>query len=415
MALEPIAQSLEALRRRLAAAVPGGGTSNGAPRGDALETLQAFQTAVEELLVAQEEIRGQNEELILARHDLEAERQRYRDLFEFAPDPYLVTDRGGTIQEANRAAGELLNTPPKTLSGKPLVLFVEPDDRLAFQARLARLGQEPTAEAWELRLRPREQSTLTAAVTAAAVRDGRGASTSLRWMVRDVTARKQEERLAALGQMSAGLAHEGRNALQRAQACLERLAWKLQDRPEALDLLRRLELAQNDLIRLFEDVREYAGPLRLDLKACDLAAVWREAWERVQPLRDGRDARLVEEADVDRTCRADARRLSQVFRNVFENALAACADPVRITVACAEAALNGAPALRVAVRDNGPGLGDEPRRKIFEPFFTTKSQGMGLGMAIARQIVETHAGRISVDDGPAPGAEILITLPRRQP
>jgi two-component system, LuxR family, sensor kinase FixL len=105
----------------------------------------------------------------------------------------------------------------------------------------------------------------------------------------------------------------------------------------------------------------------------------------------------------------DPFRLEQVLRNIFENSLAACRDPVE--VACSPDTLDGEPALRVAVRDNGPGLNAEQRQRIFEPFFTTKTQGTGLGMAIAERIVEAHGGQIGVGT-PACGAEILITLPR---
>ena len=75
----------------------------------------------------------------------------------------------------------------------------------------------------------------------------------------------------------------------------------------------------------------------------------------------------------------------------------------------------GQPALRIAVRDQGPGLSPEQRQRIFEPFFTTKTKGTGLGMAITRRIVEAHRGRIAVGEGGGPGAEILITLPRGLP
>ena len=109
----------------------------------------------------------------------------------------------------------------------------------------------------------------------------------------------------------------------------------------------------------------------------------------------------------------DRSRLKQVFRNVLDNALAACHDPVEIDVDWAEGEIAGRPAVRIAVRDNGPGLNSEQRRKIFEPFYTTKTQGTGLGLAIARRIVEAHGGRITTGPGPGPGAEILILLPGR--
>jgi PAS domain S-box-containing protein len=75
----------------------------------------------------------------------------------------------------------------------------------------------------------------------------------------------------------------------------------------------------------------------------------------------------------------------------------------------------GAPALRVAVRDNGPGLGPEQRQNLFEAFYTTKTNGTGLGMAIAKRIVDAHGGAIGVGERTRPGAEIVITLPRSSP
>ena len=83
-----------------------------------------------------------------------------------------------------------------------------------------------------------------------------------------------------------------------------------------------------------------------------------------------------------------------------------------MTVSAAEGTLEGQPALRVAVRDNGPGLGAEQRKRIFEPFYTTTTKGTGLGMAIAKRIVEAHGGRIAVGPGTGRGAEILLLLPR---
>ena len=104
-----------------------------------------------------------------------------------------------------------------------------------------------------------------------------------------------------------------------------------------------------------------------------------------------------------------------MFRNVLDNALAACADPVQIVVRCAETTIDGRPALRVSIADNGPGLTAEQKQQIFEPFFTTKTKGTGLGMAIAKRIVEAHGGAIVANTAAGGGAEIRITLPRAAP
>jgi PAS domain S-box-containing protein len=232
----------------------------------------------------------------------------------------------------------------------------------------------------------------------------------------------QTERLAAIGQMMTGLAHESGNALARSQACLEMLALEVEDRPEACDLITRIQKAQDHLQQLYEEVRSYAAPFKLEREVWDVALTWRQAWENLVVRRQGRDALIQEDCDrANRQCPIDPFRLEQVFRNIFDNSLAACPDPVRISIRCTASKLAGHAALRILVRDNGPGLSPEQARRIFEPFYTTKTKGTGLGMAIAKRIVEAHAGRIAVgacagagspDHAPGQGAEIVITLPR---
>jgi PAS domain S-box-containing protein len=237
----------------------------------------------------------------------------------------------------------------------------------------------------------------------------------------DITALKQAqertlqaERLAAIGQMVTGLAHESGNALARSQACLEMLALEVEDRPDAINLVDRIQKAQDHLRQLYDEVRNYAAPLVLEREMCGLDAVWRQAWANLAVQRQERQATLREEcAAVDLVCAIDPFRLEQVFRNVLENALAACKDPVEVAVLCSDALLDGQTALRVAVRDNGPGLTAEQQRRIFEPFFTTKTKGTGLGMPIARRIVEAHGGQITAGHASGGGAEIVFTLPRK--
>lgn len=220
------------------------------------------------------------------------------------------------------------------------------------------------------------------------------------------------ERLAGIGQMITGLAHESRNALQRIQSCSEMLELEVEGNDEALRLLHRLQKAQDDLRRLLDEVRGFAAPIQLERSLCDASGAWREAWHMLDTVRRGRDAVLEESTDsADLKVFADRFRLVQLFRNLLENSLAACSDPVKVSVGCREVTHNQAAALEISVRDNGPGLSPDARQNVFEPFFTTKTKGTGLGMAIARQIVDAHGGsiRLGVADQ---GAEFLITLPR---
>jgi len=112
-------------------------------------------------------------------------------------------------------------------------------------------------------------------------------------------------------------------------------------------------------------------------------------------------------------CPADPFHLKQVFRNLLDNALEAAPAPVRVEVCCSADRLGDRPAVRVAVRDNGPGFPPGDRDKLFDPFFTTKLRGTGLGLAICKRVVEAHGGRIEAGGGP--GAEVVITLPGSHP
>ncbi len=265
----------------------------------------------------------------------------------------------------------------------------------------------------------KDHSTYHVELLISPVRDDAGRITHFVAAHRDITDLKQAQaeamqaaRLAAIGQMVAGLAHESRNALQRSQACLEMLAMELEDRPDLLDLVARVQRAQDDLHRLYEEVRDYASPRKLHRELCDIAQVWRDTWAHLRLQHEPKQLVLRESVDcASRTSNADPFALGQVFRNVLENAIAVSPPQGEITLVCRDTRLDGRPALRISVRDAGPGIPPESRQRIFEPFFTTKTKGMGLGMAIAKRIVEEHGGRIDVGETDGPGAEILIILP----
>ena len=235
----------------------------------------------------------------------------------------------------------------------------------------------------------------------------------------DLTERKrgegkllQAQRLAAIGEAMTSLAHESRNALQRSQAALEMLARRIVDRPEALGLVGRVQVAQDDLHRLYEEVRAYAAaPKCMSADACEPGDVIATAWNDLAVARHGRRASLVMNGTFDHVrCRGDLFALRQVFRNILENALAA-SDPCEIRVSCSPAKLGDQAAICISVKDNGPGLTPEERKRIFEAFFTTKTHGTGLGMAICQRLIQAQGGEIGIGET-GPGAEILVTLPR---
>ncbi len=221
------------------------------------------------------------------------------------------------------------------------------------------------------------------------------------------------ERLASIDEAMRGLIHEGRNALQRGQACLEMLAMEVEGRPTALDLLARLQQAQDHLHGLYQKVSEYAAPLLLDRQAHHLGRVLEEAWDELTAQRKGREARFHQEhGGLCLDGLVDRGELRKVFRGLLDNALAAVTGPVEIQAFWSETLLEGRPALRVAIRDNGPGLSAEARERVFQPFHTTKAHGIGLGLATAKRVVEAHGGEITVSTDDRAGTELVLTLPR---
>jgi PAS domain S-box-containing protein len=163
-----------------------------------LKAVSDLSTTIEELHTAGEELNQQAEELALTRQAVEVERQRYHELFYFAPDGYLVTDTMGIIGEANRAAGVLLGIDPPSLTGKSLIVYVEAKDHRIFTKALARLLKSGPVEDLELHLKCRKGPGFPAAVSVAAIRGPEGKPAGLRWLVRDNTPVKKREQLAAL-------------------------------------------------------------------------------------------------------------------------------------------------------------------------------------------------------------------------
>lgn len=151
------------------------------------EPLRLLSVTLEELQASEEELRRQNQELAIAQRDLEAERRRYKEMFDLAPNAYVVTDGKGTIQEANRAAAALLHVRQDHLDGKPLLIYAPEDDRKSIQSLLVRFRRENLHEVqdWSTRIQPRDGEPLVAVVTIAAIRDGKGLLTGLRWSIRE--------------------------------------------------------------------------------------------------------------------------------------------------------------------------------------------------------------------------------------
>lgn len=239
------------------------------------------------------------------------------------------------------------------------------------------------------------------------------------WLVTDITELQetqqrlvQSERLAAIGQVVTGLAHESRNALQRARACLDLLELDLSGQADQLDLIQRIRRSLNDLHRNYEEVRSYAAPITLNYGDYQLADLLRLPFDDLLcEFNDHAHQLRIDDRTDGASLRVDAHRFRQLLRNIYENAIAASQGDCRIDVALTSVDIDGREYQRVDIRDHGEGMEPATLSRLFDPFFTTKTSGTGLGMAICKRIVDAHDGRIYVDNAPDGGAIVHIELP----
>jgi PAS domain S-box-containing protein len=422
------------------------------------ELLEDLQTALEELHVAEEEQYQQNEALAAARLAAEAERQRYQDLFDFAPDGYLVTDPDGSIQEANRAATILLGVPQPQLLGKPLTGFIAEEERQAFNAFLPQLQQLECRQDWEIRLQPWAGATFPAELTVATIRTPQGV-VGLRWILRDISLRKQaeealkqahstlerrvEERTAQLQRMNAQLhgeiverqravdtAQRAEQALRNSREHLRHLATHLQNAQEQ----ERAHIARE----LHDDLAQALTSLRMDVswltgRALTAPMVWRERLTSIAATIDalhqtvrriGTELRpnvldtlglpaaiewqlqdIEQRTELTYTLQKptleltlDQARATAVFR-IFQEAVTNIvrhAEASHIAVRLVQ----HANAVLLEVADNGKGIA---RRQI--------TDRNSLGLLGMRERVRLWGGYVTINSTPAVGTAVTIWMP----
>jgi signal transduction histidine kinase len=219
---------------------------------------------------------------------------------------------------------------------------------------------------------------------------------------------QRRERLAAMGEMAARLAHQLRTPLATALLYAAQLgepalpaAERARFAGRTVDRLRHLERLIEDMLLFVRGVNAVCEPVA----ASDLL---REAFQSIEPLALARGL-LFELRDDSAGCRlrADRLALAGALLSLLENAVQACAPGARI---CLSAAVRDAE-LVFCVSDTGAGIAPEAQARLFEPFFTTRSGGNGLGLAIVRAVAEAHGGTVVARSQPGAGSEFVLHLP----
>ena len=219
----------------------------------------------------------------------------------------------------------------------------------------------------------------------------------------------QSEKLAALGQLAAAIAHEVRNPLAVVRSAAQGLGETLPASDADGHRAASFIVAEVDRLgSVVSSLLAFARPLQLQTRPTDIGDVVARAVTLAGAELEAKHVRLArEQAAALPVVHADGDLVCQVLVGLLSNAVEATPPGGEITVR-AHAANDG---IELAVADRGAGIAPELRSRVFEPFFTTRPNGTGLGLAVARQIVEAHGGRIDVGDHPGGGACFTIRLP----
>ena len=358
------------------------------------QAYMALQARVEsltsELAVANGELRRQYQEK-------EALSERLSLLLNALPAGVVVLDSAARVGEANPAARQMFGD--TVLGGEwsrvqaELIATEAPDEWL-LGARRVSIAESPLDSAGGRLL-----------------------------LVHDITAAhalkanaERNQRLAAMGEMAASLAHQLRTPLATALLYSANLAQpdlsetaRTRFAGKAAEQLRRLE-------RLIQDVLLFTRGESLGRDRIELRSLLDEAAQTIAPLCAERGVRFVPTLEVGDFIMTGSRKaLAGALINLLENALQACeaSPPGDGQVTLAAQVDQGL--VSVSVRDSGVGMSAETQARIFEPFFTTRGQGTGLGLAIALGVARAHGGRISVQSRPGAGSEFILALPVASP
>ncbi len=400
------------------------------------QTLKTFWAALQEQCAAMEELRSSNQALIATHKYLEEERQRYQDLFDFAPDGYLVTDIKGTISQANYAAAKLLNIDQKYLIGKKLISFIPETDRQAFRVMLTQLYGMKRLQEWEVRLSRRDNTVCDAAMTVVTVYDANNKAIALRWQLREITARKQaEEQLRELqlqnlqlveadrlkSQFLSIMSHELRTPLNAilgfSHVLLRRFRPNVEQQP--LNIVENIYSNSKHLLSLVEDILDYtklkAKRLELQLETFDLAELVKTTTEEMRSLAQHKNLNLeVYLAQSSIFVVNDPSRMHQIIANLLDNAIK-YTESGSVVIELTELPEDK---LAIAVVDTGIGIGEKDLKLIFQEFRQANQSlarcqgGTGLGLAITDALVQLMQGTIYVESSLGQGSTFRVELAR---
>lgn len=326
-------------------------------------------------------------------------------------DGLISLDNEGWIVTMNRQAAEILSVSMDTLPRKQLSAVLGKESELVIRAARGSILRDQELELQ----RPPGDDRLPISLSAAPLKDELGRDMGQVLLIRDLReirelkeSVRRSERLASLGRLAAGIAHEIRNPLSSirgfAQYFHKRFTGHKEEQEYAAIMVREVDR----LNRVITELLDFARPRELRREPCSVAHIIDNALQLLAMELTAKGVVVEKDYVADLPLiQADHEQLAQAFLNLLLNALQALEPGGNISIG-----LSHAPGhITITWADNGCGIPPEDREKIFEPFFSSKRQGTGLGLAIVHQIVENHGGEIRVTSRPGGGTVFSIILP----
>ena len=335
-------------------------------------------------------------------------------LVENMPIGLVATDAGGRLIAFNQTAEAILKRTAGEVLGKPAEEILPGSCRELFRT----LAAERRLIEREIDCAVAEGRTIPLEVIATTLREEDGAFLGHVILFRDMTEirRLEEEvarsrRLASLGSLAAGVAHEIRNPLSSIKGFATWFRERYRDNPEDRETAEVMIREADRLNRVITQLLEFARPLTMDRVPTPLPAVIRHALKMVEG--EARKKGVTLETDLSAEIGEvplDADRMTQVFLNLCLNAIAAmeAGGVLRVSLARRDERT-----VRITVADTGIGIPKEDLPRVFDPYFTTRSSGTGLGLAIVHKIVEAHGGEVRLESEPGRGTTATILLPKK--
>jgi two-component system sensor histidine kinase HydH len=336
-------------------------------------------------------------------------------LVEHMPVGLVAVDPEERVMVFNDTAETLFGRTSETVIGKPSSEILPP----ACLAMLRELGKDRPIVEKEFDCVVGEGRLVPLEVIAAVLRDDEGELIGRIALLRDLSElqhlRKEVElsqRLAAVGSLAAGVAHEIRNPLSSIKGFATYFRQRYDGVPDDVKVADIMIQEVDRLNRVITELLEFSRPMELKRKATDLAGLVRHVLRTVEG--EAREKGITVKADLSSgfpDAFIDSDRMTQVFLNLFLNALAAT-DKGGVLSVCVTRHDEGS--LRVSVTDTGTGIRKGDIGRVFDPYYTTKPSGTGLGLAIVHRIVEVHGGEIRLESEPGKGTTFTILLPIEQ-